>query len=448
MSGKLLSRLSLCFYLILTVWLSPALAEKRLALVIGIDDYKEVTKLQKAVGDASAIGDKLAGLEFIVTKSLNPDRRTLNLALANLYKQIEQGDTVLVHYSGHGIEIQGQNYLLPADIPSPENGEVELLKSESLSLQSMVDTLGDKGANVRIVIVDACRDNPFATKGKRSLGGTRGLAAVEPPKGTFIMYSAGTGQSALDRLGDTDTSPTSVYTRVLLSYLDTKGLALRDLAASIREDVDKLSKSVGHEQRPAYYDDLPKDFSFVPGDAAAVPVQQQAIYIPPAAPVPAPAPVKPTLNDESAYKLSETINTASGWEVFLKQYPDSAYTPYAKAARDKLKLAAGPRSIAVVEAQATPDNTPAPKPAKPVKPKVDKPKIATNQCAQSGRVVGLDPNGDNFLSVRTGPGTSFNEITRIYTNDRVSICARSGKWLKVRGAASGWVYGRYVAVGG
>ena len=223
--------------------LSPALAAKRLALVVGINDYEEVTRLEKAVGDAEAVAAKLEAVGFIVAKELNPDRRALNIALASFYNKIEYGDTVLVHFSGHGVEIDGQNYLLPADIPVPESGQVGLLKAEALALTTLVEEIGDKGAAVRILIIDACRDNPFAKSGKRSLGASRGLKPVEPPKGTFIMYSAGTGQSALDRLGDTDKSPTSVYTRVLLSRLDTKGLALRDLAASIREDVDKLSKS-------------------------------------------------------------------------------------------------------------------------------------------------------------------------------------------------------------
>ncbi len=292
---------------------SEAQAEKRLALVIGIDDYQEVPKLQKAVGDATAIADKLATLGFAVEKSFNADRRKLNLALANLYKQIEPGDTVLIHYSGHGVEISGQNYLLPADIPAPESGQVDLLKAESLSLSTLVETLGEKGASVRILIIDACRDNPFAKSGKRSLGGSRGLGAIEPPKGTFIMFSAGSGQSALDRLNDADTSPTSVYTRVLLSRLDRPGMALRDLAASVREEVDKLSKSVGHEQRPAYYDDLPANFAFLENGAK---------------PEPDPGPeAKPDPDAEArlAWESVKTLDSVAALEIVGNRYPKSVY---------------------------------------------------------------------------------------------------------------------------
>jgi hypothetical protein len=138
------------------------LAEKRIALVIGNNDYLEVPKLQKAVGDANAIAEKLTKLGFKVTLAVDLDRRKLNLALSKLYSDIEPGDTVAVHFSGHGVELQGQNYLLPIDAPAPENGGEDLLKSETLSLQQLVETLVDKKAGARILIIDACRDNPFA----------------------------------------------------------------------------------------------------------------------------------------------------------------------------------------------------------------------------------------------------------------------------------------------
>lgn len=308
----------------------PARAENRLALVIGINAYREVPPLAKAVGDAEAIAAKLARLGFAVTKVIDADRRMLNVELSNFYGSIAPGDTVLVHFSGHGVEIGGQNYLLPADIPSPASGQSDLLKSESLPLASIVESLGEKGAAVRLLIIDACRDNPFAKSGKRSLGGTRGLSAVEPPKGTFIMYSAGAGQAALDRLGDNDTQATSVYTRVLLSWMDKPNLPLRDLAASVREDVDKLSKSVGHEQRPAYYDDLPRDFSFAgPAAGAATAAPQQAT-----APVEQPAPATEP-SEQQAYVLAQSIDTTPGWDAFLKQYPNGSYSAFAQAAREK-----------------------------------------------------------------------------------------------------------------
>ncbi len=427
----------LSVFCLLPALLGSAMAEKRLALVIGIDDYREVPKLTKAVGDANAIGDKLTAIGFTVARAINPDRRALSLALANFYSTIEPGDTALIHYSGHGVEIKRENYLLPADIPNPDNGSAELLTSEAIALASLVDTLQDKGANVRILIIDACRDNPFAASGKRALGTSRGLAAVAPPKGSFIMYSAGTGQAALDRLSDDDASTTSVFTRVLLTQFDKKGLLLRDMASGVRTEVNRLAKTVGHEQFPAYYDEMTVDFTFLPGDGkddGQATIQPAVITPPP--PVPPPATTPTGIDEEKAYKMSETINTVDAWNIFLKQYPDGLYSPYAKAARGKLVAEALPKTAA----KATEEPAPKIKPPK-------KRTVATG-CSESGRVRGLPPD-DNFLAVRTGPGTSFTEVTRLFNGDRVSVCGRSGKWLRINGSgASGWVSGKYVAVGG
>jgi Caspase domain/Bacterial SH3 domain len=420
---------------ILSLMSAESFAAKRMALVIGINNYVEIPKLEKAAGDAEAIGQTLAALGYKVTTALNPDRRNFNFALAKFYADIEPGDTVVVHYSGHGIQIENDNYLLPADVPAPTDGNPELLKSESIRLLTVIDTLAEKGAGASILIIDACRDNPFAKAGKRSIGGTRGLANVATAKGSFIMYSAGAGQAALDRLGEQDTVQTSVYTRVLLARLATPGAKLRDLAASVRDEVEVMGKSVGHDQRPAYYDDLPADFSLAPAQPGISNEQQQAVYVPPA--VVAPEPPKPGLSEDQAYKLAETINTVEGWNLFLSQHPDSVFAPYAKAAREKLVTQAVIKKAPKIEPEAD---------APPAKKTKAVPTPAPDACASVGRVRGLDPNGDNFLSVRTGPGTSFQEVDRLYTGNRVRICSSQGKWLRVNyGGGRGWVYGRYVA---
>ena len=422
-------RLAIVALVLMPLMATLALAEKRLALVIGINDYKEIPKLEKAVGDAEAVAATLSGLGYQVTTALNMDRRNLNLALAKLYASIEPGDTVVVHYSGHGVQIENDNYLLPADVPAPTDGNAELLKSESLRLLTLIDTLGEKGAGARILIIDACRDNPFAAGGKRSIGGTRGLANVATAKGTFIMYSAGAGQAALDRLGEEDPVSTSVYTRVLLSRLANPQTKLRDLAASVRDDVEKMGKTVGHEQRPAYYDDLPADFALAPGGAAESPAQE-VLYVPPK--VIAPEPAAPALSEEQAYKLAESIGSVDAWNAFLSQHPNGAYAPYAKAAREKLVTAEVAKEKPQQQAAVLPKTKNVPAPSDP--------------CKTTGRVRGLNVNGDNFLSVRTGPGTGFREIDRIYTGDRVSICGSSGSWLKIKfGGGKAWVHGRYVA---
>jgi uncharacterized caspase-like protein len=143
---------------------------------VGINDYREITPLQKAVGDAEALKVTLERLGFSVDLVLNADRREFNCAVSAFQTSLDPGDTALVHFSGHGVEIDGQNYLLAADIPKPQSGQQDFIKSEAMSLGDLMQRIASSGAGTRIFIIDACRDNPFAGSGGRGLGGTRGLA--------------------------------------------------------------------------------------------------------------------------------------------------------------------------------------------------------------------------------------------------------------------------------
>jgi hypothetical protein len=157
------------------------------------------------------------------------------------------------------VEIDGQNFLLPRDVPRVESGEEEVLKGSGLSLAALLDQVRDRHPQVGLYILDACRDNPFVDGKGRGLGGTRGLARVEPPSGTFIMFSAATKESALDRLSDNDSNPNSVYTRTLLPRLKASG-RITDIARDVRREVRELAASVAHVQTPAYYDEVVGDF--------------------------------------------------------------------------------------------------------------------------------------------------------------------------------------------
>lgn len=236
--------------------IGSAHAERRLALVIGIDNYDFLPKLEKAVGDAKAMGETLSELGFEVTQLTNSNRRDLNVAIADFASRVTRDDLVLVHFSGHGVEIDGDNYLLPADVPKPKSGRKDAVKYESIGFRRLVSQISETGARTRIFILDACRDNPFEQAGSRSIGSTRGLTRVEAPAGTFIMYSAGYRQTALDTLGPDDPWPTSVYTRVLTSKLREAGKPISQIARDVRSEVRALARTAGHNQRPAYYDEL------------------------------------------------------------------------------------------------------------------------------------------------------------------------------------------------
>jgi uncharacterized caspase-like protein len=308
---------------------AAAHAEERLALVVGIDAYREVPRLEKAVGDAHAVAATLQGLGFTVTEVDDPDRRSLNQAISTFGATISVGDTVFVHFSGHGVEIDGENYLLAADAPKPTSGREDFIKSEAVPMSALVSRMADAGAAVRVFVIDACRDNPFEKIGVRSVGATRGLARVEAPAGTFIMYSAGYRQTALDALGPDDHEPTSVYTRVLLKYLGQPNVALDDVAQDVRSEVEGLARGVGHDQRPAYYDELSARVVLVPGVASPEPAA--------AAPGEASAQMSDTIAAD--YTLANEIGTAAAWDAFLAKHGSDAanfYVQLAVAARDKV----------------------------------------------------------------------------------------------------------------
>lgn len=267
--------LRLLFGLILTAALTilhaaPGAAQNRRALVIGADDYRNVAKLQKAVGDARAMKVALEKAGFQVDLLIDPDRSAFNTGVSEFTAKLGPGDVALIHYSGHGVALDGENYLLPVDAPRPDRVDKEGLKHEAFALMPLIERVRATGSNVQIAIVDACRDNPYAKSGTRSIG--RGGGLVEPSRrpakgqgGFFILFSAGFGQTAADRLDDNDREPTSVYTRTLLRKIAVEGKAITDLAREVREDVEALAATVNHEQRPAYYDELSGPlFYFVP----------------------------------------------------------------------------------------------------------------------------------------------------------------------------------------
>jgi len=157
------------------------------------------------------------------------------------------------------VQIDGQNYLLPRDIPHIEYGRQAQLTREAISLNQLLADLstGDRPHPKRsVVILDACRDNPLIPPGYKS-GSTRGgLAKVEEPDGIFVMYSAANNRIALDRLSPSDPVKYSVFTRVLLPLLGRQDLTIQELSTTVKNQVYGLAKNAGHEQRPAYYDGI------------------------------------------------------------------------------------------------------------------------------------------------------------------------------------------------
>ncbi len=140
----------------------PAVASERVALVIGNDSYANVPTLKKAAADAGTMAGALGKLGFKVDEGLNVSRSDTNRKLQDFLNGIEPGGVALFYFAGHGVEIDGQNYLLPVDVPEVKPGSEEFLKSESISLNAVLDGLRTRKPRVSVIVIDACRDNPFA----------------------------------------------------------------------------------------------------------------------------------------------------------------------------------------------------------------------------------------------------------------------------------------------
>jgi hypothetical protein len=248
------------FLAVLLAWLcsaGSALAENRLALVIGNDSYQHIDALRKARADAKSYADLLREKGFSVEDRYDLGIVDMQAAVGEFVAKIEPGDTAVFVYSGHGWSDGAHNYLLGVDVPNRANQD--LLTQLSLPIRNgatgVFDIFERKGAGLKVAIIDACRDNPFQPPpGRKSYGLSRGLRP-EGIEGSFVVYSAGEGQSAMDRLSEADADPNSVFTRAFLPLLRAD-LPLLDAIKLSQERVFALARSADHDQTPAYYDEV------------------------------------------------------------------------------------------------------------------------------------------------------------------------------------------------
>ena len=257
---KLKDVATLCLAATWVALAGPAHAEKRVALVIGNNDYKFVPKLQKAVNDARTMADTLKQLGFTVMVAENQTRQAFSQSLLAFDKAVDKGDTAFFFYAGHGFEIAGQNFLLPTDVPAATEGQEELVRDASILADRVIERLQNKGARTAILVFDACRNNPFERSGTRAVAGGGGLAPMtQLPEGVFSIFSAGPRQTALDRLSNNDDNPNSVFTRTFARELTQPGVNLVQVAQRTRRLVSEAAETVSHKQIPVYFDQMVDD---------------------------------------------------------------------------------------------------------------------------------------------------------------------------------------------
>lgn len=236
---------------------APSVYANRKALIIGNDSYKSVQPLLNAREDAKSMADSLKKAGYQITLLLDQDERSFKSAIRTFRSRIEPGDEVALFFAGHGVQLGNVNYLIPLDVAGESEDQ---LRDEAIPLQRLLDDMADRKAKFTLAMIDACRDNPFKSNGRTIGGGTRGLAPTTAATGQMIVFSAGTGQQALDRLGTSDKNKNGVFTRVFVKEMLKPNLTVDRLIRNVRNEVVEMAKSVGHEQVPAIYDQTIGEF--------------------------------------------------------------------------------------------------------------------------------------------------------------------------------------------
>jgi len=312
----------------------PAFAEKRVALIIGNSAYQNVPPLANPVNDGTVMSAtfKAAGFD-VVDYRHDLTARDTRRALREFADSARDADIAVVYYAGHGIEVEGANYLIPVDARLERDTDVY---DETLSLDRILVAI-EPARKLRLVILDACRDNPFSKSMQRTVaarGIGRGLAKVEPNSpNTLIAYSAKAGSTAQD--GDGKNSP---FTVALSHHITTPGLDVRKAFGFVRDDV---LKTTGNKQEPFVYGSLGgDDMPLVPGAPRAAP---QAA---------APAAPNPQDGARRDYELALQVGNKAALSAFLTQYSNGFYANLAKLQLDKL-TAEETRAAAAEKARAT-----------------------------------------------------------------------------------------------
>jgi formylglycine-generating enzyme required for sulfatase activity len=365
---------------------------KRIALVIGNDAYQKVDTLKNARNDARLMAATLTKAGFEVTQVNDQGRDGMWRNIDIFKSRINKGDEVVFYFAGHGLQINSNQLLLPVDISAVSDGQVQ---RDAVSLVEVQDALKD--ARFALLVIDACRDNPFPKTGTRSIGGgTRGLLPPEPVTGQVIVLSAGRNQKALDSVPGEPVA-NGLFTWELTQAIQAPGMEIRAALERVKDRVDDKAKSVGHDQRPGMVSDLRGNFYFFGAPSVQVPV---AVAVP---------------DPEIAFWNEVRTNGSREYlEAYFKEYPKGKFLALAALElkklddRDKAERArqTAPRVPAEVAAVRPPREPVEAEqalvrvaPPKPEETKAPKPGAVFKDCAECAEMVvipaGSFDMGDN-----------------------------------------------------
>jgi hypothetical protein len=302
----------------LLVSATVAKADKRVAFVVGNGAYKNVAALPNPAIDAKSMATVLRNVGFDVVEGTNLTRDKMTERLLEFGKKAEGADVALFFYAGHGIAINGTNYLLPVDADIKSEMDVKLGSAINIDL-TLEQTMAD--AKVKLVFLDACRDNPFASKIKsnnatRSLSVQSGLAEMKSGEGTLIAFATGPGQTALDGQEGTN----SPFTRALMANITAPGVeiqqAMTKVRAQVNEETNKNQLPWGHTNLigSVYLNPAP-----VAGASADVP-NTPAVAAGPASEV-----------ELEFWRSIKDSNKPEELNAYLTNYPNGTFKPLALA---------------------------------------------------------------------------------------------------------------------
>ena len=297
---------------------------KRIALVIGNAAYPGVGALKNPANDANDIAARLKRMGFEVMVRTDVRQKDMLRALTEFGDRIQAGSEVLFFYAGHGMQVRGRNFLIPIDAEIRTESAVS---SEAIDVEQLLDKLAP--ARLSMIILDACRNNPFE---RRFRGNGQGLAAINAPTGTLIAYSTAPGKVAADGTGRN-----GLYTQELLAAMSLPGMKIEDVFKRVRGNVVRLSDEA---QVPWESSSLTGDFYFSP----------------PAAPSGLPAAAAPEANSPELvfWSSAERSNAIGDYEAYVKRFPDGVFVDLAKNRIAMLRPPPPPAAPADRELQAAP----------------------------------------------------------------------------------------------
>ena len=321
---------------------AAARAERRVALIIGNSAYAHTPPLPNPRNDAEALAGVLGGLGFEVVEGLDLDRASTTRLLRAYADRLKGASVALFFYAGHGLQVDGINYLVPVDARLEEEND---LPFEAVEL-SLVLRLMQRQVPMSLVFMDACRDNPLAQNLSRSMGKSRsvavgkGLARVSSGVGMLVAYATQPGAVAADGTGRH-----SPFTGALLKHIAAPGLEVRQVLSRVRE---RVLRETGGRQVPWDNSSLTGDFYF----AAQQPGAGQ--------PAAAPAAVDPALIDLTFWKSVEDSRDPADFQAYLQEFPGGRF---ARLARNRIRaLTSGPTAAAQPQAAQPAAQAPVPDP--------------------------------------------------------------------------------------